>query len=280
MRAFLLARLARICPAYYLAILCVFLLFFVVGIFDRITARQTLPVIFMVQAWVKEFALSLNPPAWSISNEMFFYLMFPALWAANRLLSPASFIATSAALIVLTAFLRSELLFGTNGSVLGLYSPLANLPQFIFGIALGNCFLVRDLGRNRHQILFSAGLGLVILLMVVRPLVNSLSNDATLCTAFGLLVLGAAGVRGPIEKILSLPALVILGDASYSIYILHFPIWLWWNHYTRIAYTIEWPASVDFGLYLTILTAASLATLFYLERPIRRCFRRGQLRAK
>jgi peptidoglycan/LPS O-acetylase OafA/YrhL len=158
-RTFLFARLVRICPAYYLAILCIFLLFFVAGIFDLITIGQVLPVIFMVQAWVRESALSLNSPAWSISNEMFFYLTFPALWSVNRLLSAPCFIAASAVLIVSVELLRSASLSGVNGNILSPYSPLANLPQFIYGVGLGYCFLVhRGAGRTPYQILFFAGM--------------------------------------------------------------------------------------------------------------------------
>jgi peptidoglycan/LPS O-acetylase OafA/YrhL len=279
-RTFLFARLVRICPAYYLAILSVFLLFFIAGISDRLTAAQVLPVIFFVQAWVKEFALNLNPPAWSISNEMFFYLIFPVLWAASRLVSAASFIATSAALVLLIALARDISFCGLNGSVFGPFSPLANLPQFIFGIGLGYYFLVRDLTRNHYQTLFFAGLAFVISSIVLKPLVNLVTSDLALSCAFGLLVLGTAGMRGNIEKALSRRTLVVLGDASYSLYILHFPIWLWWNHYTRIVYAVGWPASVDFGSYFAILLAASLATLFFLERPVRRRFQREQLTTK
>ena len=85
----------------------------------------------------------------------------------------------------------------------------------------------------------------IIALMAFKATFSRLTNDVSLCAAFGLTVLGAAGIRGSLEQILSGRSLVALGNASYSMYIMHFPTFLWWNHYTRVVYVVDWPPIVD-----------------------------------
>jgi peptidoglycan/LPS O-acetylase OafA/YrhL len=84
---------------------------------------------------------------------------------------------------------------------------------------------------------------------------------------------GAAGSAGLISRILASRFLVLLGNASYAIYILQFPVWLWWNHYSRVVYKMEWPPMLDFALYLSSLMAISIVTMILLERPARNYFR-------
>ena len=197
-RTFLIARLVRLCPAYYLAIIAILLPFFVAGLSDRISVGKTIPVLLMVQAWTKQSALGLNPPAWSISNELFFYVVFPAVWNTNRFISTIAFVAGSAALVVLVAVARSMHPDGSTGEAIGAYFPLANLPQFLFGVGLARLWL--ETPRLRYTALFLLGMASIIALMAFMPTFSWLTNDVSLCAAFGLTVLGAAGIRGSLDR--------------------------------------------------------------------------------
>jgi hypothetical protein len=77
--------------------------------------------------------------------------------------------------------------------------------------------------------------------LVLTMLQSWISDSVTLSVISSLIIFGAAGGGGLAEKALRYGPLIILGEASYTIYILHFPIWLWWNHYTRIVYKPDWP---------------------------------------
>jgi peptidoglycan/LPS O-acetylase OafA/YrhL len=266
---FIVARLLRICPAYYLALTVIALLFYTVGILDRLSSIQTGLVLSMTQSWTPHFALSINPPAWSLSNEMLFYLLFPAIWGTTRHMSAVSALAITGAIVLSTAVLRGFLFDGDEGGHnFRAYFPLLNLPQFMWGMALGYLYLTAPQSRRAYSRLFLAGLGLLCSVCLLQSALGWMPDSATLCVGFGLLIFGAAGMQGGLQKFLSAPFFVILGEASYGIYILHFPVWLWWNHYTKIAYQLGWPSIIEFALYLLAVISSSVAVFVWIERPI------------
>jgi peptidoglycan/LPS O-acetylase OafA/YrhL len=279
---FLLARFARIWPVYDLALAMVILLFFVVDILKPGLALPAVLVISMVQSWVPRYALALNPPAWSLSNEIFFYLLFPAIWGATRL-GAVSFLVLSATFVVSIALLKGYCFEGHEAGRTNfwMYFPILNFPQFVFGVALGYYFIVPNLfGPKISTGLLVIGVTLLSVVMLLKTTLPWISNGAVLCGVFSLIIFGAAGAGGMAQKILCARPLVILGDASYAIYILHFPVWLWWNHYTRIAYRLDLPSTLDAAIYLFVVMIVSLASLFFLERPARRALRRGRIAAQ
>jgi peptidoglycan/LPS O-acetylase OafA/YrhL len=273
-REFFVARLARICPAYYVGVLLVVLLFTVAGILARLGSLPTALVLAMTQSWIPQFALYLSPPAWSLSNEMFFYLLFPALWSTTRHVKPVTSLVISAGLVLVVALARNAI--PTNDetwSNFRLYFPLLNLPQFILGVAIGYFFLVIRCSDRMHAGFFFGGLAILCVVLVAETRTGWIAESATLCVIFGSIIFGAAGMKGFMRSLLSASPLILLGEASYGIYILHFPIWLWWNHYTRIVYQLGWPSSADFGAYLLLVLSASIAVLVFIERPARRTVR-------
>jgi peptidoglycan/LPS O-acetylase OafA/YrhL len=95
---------------------------------------------------------------------------------------------------------------------------------------------------------------------------------------FALLTLGAArGARG-FRSVLAHPALVALGDASYSLYILQVPIALW---LLELLHPQDAPASLmSMGMgsgfflgYVATLVIISLVTFRFFERPAQRLLR-------
>jgi peptidoglycan/LPS O-acetylase OafA/YrhL len=275
-RDFFAARFVRICPAYYVAIFLIVLLFMVAGILTRISPWPTALVLSMVQSWTPQFALSLNPPAWSLSNEMFFYLLFPTLWSTTRYLSPVSSLVISVAMVLAVALVRIILMPAGDETWNSFrsYFPLLNLPQFILGVAIGYTFLVTPLGERVHARFFFAGLGALGSMVLLESELGWVADSATLCAVFGSIIFGAAGIKGFTQKVLSSPSFVFLGESSYAIYILHFPVWLWWNHYTRIVYQLDWPSSAQFLVYLSLVILVSITVLIFIERPARRTIRR------
>jgi peptidoglycan/LPS O-acetylase OafA/YrhL len=95
-------------------------------------------------------------------------------------------------------------------------------------------------------------------------------HDGLLMPLFGILILGLAG-ENLISKIVGFRLFVIVGEASYCLYLLHFNMWTLIHRSGVLEATrlIRW----DFWIsYLTII-ALDLATLHLVERPMQRKLR-------
>jgi peptidoglycan/LPS O-acetylase OafA/YrhL len=69
--------------------------------------------------------------------------------------------------------------------------------------------------------------------------------------------------RGVSARVLGLPILVLLGNMSYTIYLIHWPI------YVAISpFTVRWPFHEFESVRLIIILAIALASWFLMERPL------------
>src|SRR3981081_529471 len=80
----------------------------------------------------------------------------------------------------------------------------------------------------------------------------------------GLMILGLANLRGWLSVALSNRYLILLGEASYAIYLLHIPIWYYFERIHPIDSMPRWM------LFMAILLVASMASFVWVERPARR----------
>jgi peptidoglycan/LPS O-acetylase OafA/YrhL len=258
---FFAKRVARIAPAYYFALVIA-----LPSLFIKEQWSAAPFVLSMTQSWIPSFSLAWNVPAWSLSNEMFFYFCYPAFyWLALRVGAMQFLLLTVALLVAVTSW-RGTL--GEDAHYFQSYFPILNLPQFVLGLALGNLY-------PRGVQFSSAALvaGLTALALLLAYLDDStrrlLTNTVLLSAIFGLIIVGAAKEHVPI---LSSRPLFILGDASYSIFILHHPLALWWNK--LVTSKIHLLPINDFGLYLSSTLAISIATLYLVEKPGKRAILR------
>lgn len=61
----------------------VVLLFLGAGILRRISLREYVLTLTMLQSWLPPLSLAINPPVWSLSTEVLFYVMVPAIWCLD-----------------------------------------------------------------------------------------------------------------------------------------------------------------------------------------------------
>jgi peptidoglycan/LPS O-acetylase OafA/YrhL len=305
------ARFARIYPAYLLA----FVIILPIGIYatlvkgDSGLALLTVGLqLTLLQSWVPYTALQWNGPAWSLSVEAFFYALFPLLflklkwWSAGKLLGTAAAAYLASQILALMGWL-----YGTSISeaineglrlpwpneyaraLFYMYFPIFRLPEFMFGMALGILF-VRSapvgLALRRCMILMGC-LGFIFGFVIVAPLVpGEMISNGLLMPFLGLVLVGLA--NSP-SRLFNHATFVQLGDASYSLYLLHIPFWTWIAR--ADIHLWHWRAQspkLFFFVYLTLVIAASLMSLHLIETPtrlaIRRWFRRrlgsAQVRAE
>jgi len=201
------------------------------------TLEQILAAVFLLQAWSTDAktVFALNGPAWSISAEMFFYVMFPWLCreALKSALRPIYIGAAIAAawLAVIWSYMPDG-----NLQVLLVTNPLARILEFATGIACYELF-ARSARRFRSGTgLETVALAIATLSLTVIPLVSAivvgrmwllialwLGNLASVLAFAALIVVIFRNGGGPSKLVGSKP-LAYLGEISFALYLVHQPV--------------------------------------------------------
>jgi peptidoglycan/LPS O-acetylase OafA/YrhL len=275
------ARFARVYPVYVLGLLVALPFVAAHTLRNRDWGHAMLECVLaftLLQAWVPSFWNAVNIPGWSLSGEAFFYATYPLI--ANPLTraahTPARAYCLLAALycFALVAPMVGTWGFGISGftdstalaNVIR-YSPPLSLPEFAFGIVLGH---MRQQGFDALHIigrLFVPALLLLALLLVTNGIPYLLLHNGVLLPLFAVIILRCAR-RDGVPRLLSHKWAQLLGEASYSLYVLHLLIWI----YVKIIIERSgWDplAAWVFPAYATIAVCASLASFTWIERPAR-----------
>jgi len=285
------ARFARIYPSYAFSLLVTAPFFFYavltmnIPFFVWAKAHLKLAsalVLSLLQAWVPPAALTWNAVAWSLSVEAFFYVLFPfLLLVLVRRSQPQLLLIAGASWLTSLVFsgsyvvLNPDRLSIVNADVLGAFwlnalkfNPLARLPEFLLGMACGFLFL-----RSRREsklalplVLF--GIAALIVVVYFSALIPyPILHTALLAPAFAAIVYGFA-LRPNWGAILENRWLVLCGDASYSLYLLHSMIVGMYFHSPTGQLRYQSPM----GILVFVLTAVSISALVYrfIEEPARR----------
>jgi peptidoglycan/LPS O-acetylase OafA/YrhL len=275
LRDFWSARAARILPVYFFALLMSFPFSVRTShMAGRAFFPSAVPATLLVQAWIPKTSLTWNGVGWSLSCEAFFYLLFPFL------MTPFAHFAKNHAAIALAAtwilglvpstFYALALPEGavdTDSLAVGLtaikFNPLIRFPEFLMGIALGVLYLNgKRIARPR---LVTAGCVAALVLVIAGPLrlPYPALHNGLLAPLYGTLILAVASK----PRMLANPLLELLGESSYSLYLLHGPVI---NYCSSIAKRLQWPrqGTVDLA-WAAIAVLVSIATYKLVEIPAR-----------
>jgi peptidoglycan/LPS O-acetylase OafA/YrhL len=279
---FWLARFARIYPILFLAMMLAFLpsLFghWCTGISVYPVCSRPAPGINLLQDlsltrnwpfWPASYGF--NPPSWSLSVEAFFYLLFPliglALGRAGRRASAGVVIIAWLAIVALNLFVHAHP--GSDGSIA--FVPLFRLPEFVMGVAAARIYAATQPTRPWVPVLCSfAACALLLGVLATARWSTHTAAFVILDPLFLVVILSLSYGRGWLARGLSLPAVVLLGEASYSTYILHYPLWDWLaNPLARHGWAHVLRSPAWFLVYLVALVALSLLSYRFVERPCR-----------
>ncbi len=227
-RAFWLARFARVYPLHVLTLLAVCLLGLVAirppfyGI--ALGAQLTL-----LQSWipVDNVPFAFNGPAWTLSDEAFFYAVFP--FALQRLirarLSIVHYGCIAAAIWLLACCFDLSVDAAQPAMQWLVYVfPLPRLADFICGMILALAFAQADvrLSAARATILECASIATVIFGIAISPSLPPAYGFAScLVPAWMGLIFIFAVQRGALSQLLRARPLVALGEASFALYMVH-----------------------------------------------------------
>jgi peptidoglycan/LPS O-acetylase OafA/YrhL len=296
-RRYLVARAARLWPLH----IATFALFLpLVHLYAPLMPSSTLLAVpanlALVHAWVPfpDSYFSFNPVAWSISTELALYLLFPLLirnWRSTWLPKLVLSIALFGAMEHLARWFElPPFQFGQRGADfngLAKVNPLANVYPFILGMAGCSAWQFLEL-RLRIGVL----IGTVLEIAALSLAAWSMSRPETLWSAlmsaqlwpgptayawvpglpswsvaFPLLIVVMALGRGLVSRLLSMRAMVLLGEISYALYLVHYAIMLGFAYVRPYAPRIPDPAM--YGLYWLVILAASWALWRWVEWPAR-----------
>ncbi len=271
---FLLRRIARIYPLH-LSTLLAFVGLAWIGISGPTSHASAMDFIhnaLLIQAWGITDHLSFNSPSWSISAELFCYLLFPLLmWLAGRV-SPLTLAIIVACIYGIFAhghlpiWADRSQMYGANYD----YGMLRALPSFMNGILLAVLF--RQFRNYRSKPLALAGV-LVFLGSVL--VLNVFAKPDLAIILFSLAILLTAIGESAFTEVPGAAWLGRLGNTSYAIYMLHElllilvfkPVW----HQLGLQSGI-------FPLFAlaccVVLTIAAGLTYRYVENPARKLINR------
>ncbi|GLU50341.1 acyltransferase family protein [Nocardiopsis ansamitocini] len=191
----------------------------------------------LVQTWipVPSYLLSVNGISWSVSCELFFYLLFPLLIgplrriAANRLWW--CFGATAAAIALLPALIDAAISapawplwppFSFTETWLVYFFPVVRMPEFLLGVLLA--LIVQADRWPPVRMSWVAGATVLFwLITLALPPIYGRSGFLAIPLALLIPVLATRDLRGETGWLQN-RTVVALGEASYAMYLLHYPV--------------------------------------------------------
>lgn len=227
-KSFISKRFRRVVPAYWFALIISLLplirqALHGEGAADGLLGWKILLVSTFTQSLIPGFALALNPPAWSLSVEMAFYLSFPLLIHFYKkkpwlffLFTGVTFFSTQAMLLVVRLN-GVEPAFPSAAHDLLNYSPFIHMSEFLMGIAAFGW-----LEKSACKGLPSLPVLIMVLVGMVCVIPQIHLHNGLLGPVYGLIICRLSRTRGGAP---GAQGLVFLGNISYDIYILQAPVY-------------------------------------------------------
>jgi peptidoglycan/LPS O-acetylase OafA/YrhL len=285
---FYAARFARIWPVHIITGLTVMVFMAKAGTLP-LTSIILLNAL-LLQAWVplKDTFFALNAVSWTLSVELFFYACFPILiwrWKDHwhwKLLTAGLL----ALLMISLANYFSLPGWEHTGNGVGLdaivyINPLARIFEFTLGIAAASIYRFvsqNNLPWSRVQATF-VEFCMVIMAILTLRFCDSLNETLWIGGAgavymshqggsivWSALILVFAFERGWISKVLSLPGAVLLGEISFSLYMVHTIVLRYFNQFSAL---IEMRPVLWFAGFWVVCLTISYALFIGIEQPVR-----------
>jgi peptidoglycan/LPS O-acetylase OafA/YrhL len=274
-KRFLLLRLARIYPLHLLALFSMLGLQLIdTGIDGLRTPFSFMTQLLLVASWGFNSSLSWNLPSWSLSSEWMGYLLFPLLaFGAGKLRQRIWQMAAIVAVFSTFYWLMFRSPYFMNYSN-GLGATVRVLCGMCTGILLQQLHNTRKISQPSWTLLF--WLCVPIALTTMTDISGTrLKESVWAVIMMGGLLLAASRATGWAMLPLNHKAAIYMGEISYAIYILHYPVFrllrcIGKTQYNEIAEngTMLQVYALATLSFLTLITLSALAHEF-IEKPVR-----------
>ncbi|MFZ0590704.1 MAG: acyltransferase [Bryobacteraceae bacterium] len=298
-REFYAKRLARVYPLYLLALVACAPSFIVQiphgTLMQGIATAVSAPL--LLQSLSPITAMTWNYPAWSVSVEVLFYGLFPVVrkyflersvrqsillvfgfWVTALLPACIYSIVNPDHLAIMDT--RSHELFETQeyAGWLGLllHNPVFHVAEFLSGVALSRIFKsLRPQAVTRVRWLFWPTVCILLAAAYVSGVIPyPIVHNGLMVPALTALILCCSVGDGLVVRFLGSRVFVLLGEASYAIYLLQYPVYLLFKS-VYLTFTVGHPLGLLIlktpGLlasYLLLLVMISLAITQWVEPPL------------
>ena len=242
----------------------------------------------MLQAWDPRQSVYFvgNFVSWSLSCEMFFYLLFPFAILGVRRLRARGLVVTgvgTAALLLIAPLALHPVVSGTQFRWLFYIFPPYRFGEFLMGMLVARAAAIGVRVRSVRAGWSATAAGLAILAVgftwftlatgraVERPLVAVLALPFLVL----LLLTATAAETGSGRVWLGRAPLVRLGQWSFALYLVHEPLfqltqrWGWWDE-SRGGFR----GLTNLLAFLVVATLLAAALYYAVERPAERLLRR------
>lgn len=242
----------------------------------------------LLQAWSPSLATFWNTVAWTLSAEVVLYAAFP--WLIRTWAERGEWLNTPARLTLLLLALwlvgllphaiyqalnpdhltvAADRYTSTYWIKLLKYTPVPYICTFLAGMTLGKLQLTLRISPRRRMALAAAALvvlGLFFYTLAERvPYI--LMHGGLMIPLFAALILGLSGPHA-ISNIFSWKPLLLLGETTYCLYLLHFNTYILIHRYGLLDRLHL--ASLDPWISYVVLVGVGYAAFHLVEQPARR----------
>ena len=295
LREFYVARIARIWPLHLLLLAAFLIVIPMDGWFPGDTAGYKTGIffanVFLVHAWIPSvaFFFGLNAVSWSISTEAFFYLIFPMLrhkWETNWHWKSLFVFLIVASILTITTFVDVAPINPNEPVKIsnigwGYISPFVRMIEFVLGMLAASLYDLLSKRKLPQGVIAWTVLEVAAIMLIVgceRALGYSMNTAWEISSPFlaasplfaACIIVFAFG-RGLISKCISIRPLLVLGEASFALYLSHL---LLLNVLSRHLPYFESPDYVIcIGFWVVAITVALMLWKF-VEKPARNKIRK------
>lgn len=264
--SYIVNRFSRIYPVYMLSLfLSVF--FLVPKFIDGLGS------VLLLQSWVPAQAYNpnnqINFVAWTLSIEAFFYLSLPYVLKLSRSLNVTMLILCVVALAIVMIGLqlpstwvghkRDDFVFPFLAWV---PYPLLRWPEFLMGVMIAHIYAAYPARKPGYEWMAVASAAITMFAL-------TLGQDhfwrSVAAVTFGLIIFSFAKSDGMLARLLGSKPMLLLGGASYGIYIFQESIRKIIRAVTGEKYDL-----IGSLAYWPLLILFSVAVYVYVEQPARR----------